>query len=570
MDLMRLFQEEASQSIPILEIELIVVVMLVVAAGVAIFARRVRKIPYTVALVIVGFLVASVDIFSIDIGGGIGELLLFVLVPPLIFEATLHINWKDLRQDLLPILSLAIFGLLLGAFLVGLFAHKVMGLSLVGSAAFGILISATDPVAVISVFRSLGINKRLALLVEGESLFNDGIAIVLFLAILALGEEGVEAFSITTTLLDFVWVAGGGLIIGTVLSFGVSGVILQSVDDYLIETASTVALAFGAFIVAESLHVSGILAVVAAGLVAGNYGRQKTSATTNIVLTSFWEFLAFIANSFVFLIIGLIAKGNGLKDNFWWIVATVLVVVASRFVVVYGFSGIINLLQKRIKIYNPVPTVYQHIMWWGGLRGAVSLVLALDLVSHESSTENELILALTFGIVLFTLLVQATTLSTILKRLGLVYVPEQKRLQQLKQGALIARRAGKEAVRKLHEEGAIAPDVWQAIEAIYDEDIQTSSEDLLNHLNDYAELTIDMVIQARFEALKGERAAVSQAVKRGLISEEIQKELITELDNRYVGLEKFREIQWSRMATQDGDEQPVTTMSITETEEVTE
>ncbi len=555
MNLMSILQEEAASDV--LQAETIVVAMLTIAALVAIFARYRSKLPYTVALVLVGLGLTFIpnDFFTFE--AEVGDLILFVLVPPLIFEATLHISWGDLKRDLFSIVMLAVFGSILGALIVGWMVHNYVGLGLFAAAAFGVLISATDPVAVVSVFRSLGVDKRLALLVEGESLFNDGVAIVLFAATIALAENGIDTFSFTDTLLDFVRVAGGGLIIGTALGFAVSGIVLQLVDDHLIETASTVALAFGAFIAAELFHVSGILAVVAAGLIAGNWGRKNTSATTDFVLNSFWEFLAFVANSFVFLLIGLEAEIAQMITNWHWILLTVLVVVVSRLLIIYGLTAITDLLQRALKGNRPIPANYKPVMWWGGLRGAISLALALSLIGNpDFLNESSLIITLTFGVVLFTLLAQATTLPNMLNWLHLTETPEHKKEQQRKQGVLIAKRAGKEAVRQLHQQGAIAPDVWKAVEAVYDEDIKASAADLLRHLNAYAELTADMVMQTRAEALQAERAALNQAAKRGLISEGILDELARDLDDKRSALDMIRGRQQNQMADKEAFEPP--------------
>jgi CPA1 family monovalent cation:H+ antiporter len=176
------------------------------------------------------------------------------------------------------------------------------GLALSTALVFGALISATDPVAVVSLFRILGVPKRLAVLMEGESMFNDGTAIVLFNLMLAFALTG--GFDLTHGLWEFVRVAVGGLLLGFLLGWLVSRIIAR-IDDYLIETTLTVVLAFGSYLLAEQLHFSGVLAVVAAGLVNGNIGPQGMSPTTRIVLFNFWEFVAFLANSMIFLMLGL-------------------------------------------------------------------------------------------------------------------------------------------------------------------------------------------------------------------------------------------------------------------------
>lgn len=228
----------------ILETELSVVILLTIGALVAMLVRRI-KVPYTVALVVVGLLLSFFpDFLELEVSK---DLILAVLVPPLIFEATLHIPWRRLRADLAPILSFAIFGTLLGTGATAAIAVQFVGVEWAAAIAFGALISATDPVAVISFFRTLGVSKRLAILVEGESLFNDGVAIVVFTIATGLGVAG--EFILSEALVEFFVVAFGGLAVGGILGYVVSNVILRNLDDHLIETAVTVALAFGSFLV---------------------------------------------------------------------------------------------------------------------------------------------------------------------------------------------------------------------------------------------------------------------------------------------------------------------------------
>ncbi len=321
------------------------VILLSIAALVAIIIRRVR-FPYTVALVLVGLGLSFFPNFlNLDVSS---DLILAVLVPPLIFEATLHIKWRDLRQDLPLVLLLAIVGTLVSTFIVGGIVSQFLSIPLLGALAFGALISATDPVAVIAFFRSLGVDKRLSIIMEGESLFNDGVAIVIFNLALAAAATVVltgatgAAFTLSGAIVEFLRVALGGIGVGLGLGFVVSYLILKNVDDHLIETATTVALAFGAYVLAERFHVSGILAVVAAGLMVGNIGTLNTSPTTQLTLENFWEFLAFVANSLVFLLIGLEIQITQLVEFTVPILVAVAAVLLSRAITVYSLTALNN------------------------------------------------------------------------------------------------------------------------------------------------------------------------------------------------------------------------------------
>ena len=290
--------EPAATDHALLSAEITIVGLLTIAALVAIAAKQI-KAPFTVALVLVGLALSFVNaVPDIELSK---DLILGVLVPPLIFEATMHLPWRRLKADLPAIMTLAIGGTLIGTFLVGAIIRPFVDVPWPAALAFGALISATDPVAVIALFRSLGVSKRLTTLVEGESLFNDGAAIVVF----GLAAAGGASFTVSGAVVEFLKVSVGGLAIGMILGYLVSTVLLKHLDDHLIETAVTLALAFGAYLAAEQIHVSGILAVVAAGIIVGDIGLANTSPSTKLSLLGFWELLSFIVNAFVFLLIGL-------------------------------------------------------------------------------------------------------------------------------------------------------------------------------------------------------------------------------------------------------------------------
>ncbi|MCI0398968.1 MAG: Na+/H+ antiporter [Chloroflexi bacterium] len=545
MDFATLFWLQEVEESPLIQVELAFVILLSVAAGVAILTRRIR-LPYTVALVLMGLALSFVpNPFEIELSS---EIILALLVPPLIFEATLNLKWEQLRRNLLPVLLLAVAGTLASTFIV---AGLVMAMSRallpgfqmpwLAAVAFGALISATDPVAVLAFFRNLGVGKRLSVLIEGESLFNDGVAIVLFNitigAAVAMNATGDTTITLGAALAEFLWVSLGGLAVGILLGLVVSYGVLKNVDDHLIETATTVALAYGAFVLAEQLHVSGILAVVAAGLFVGNIGSQNTSPTTKITLDNFWEFLAFVVNSLVFLLIGLETDLLAGRPSLPLILTAVVAVAFSRAVVVYALTGLHSLLDRKGRI--PVP--FRHVMFWGGLRGAISLALALTIsdVVFEPTVAQE-VRRMTFGVVLFTLIVQGTIISPLLNRLGLAGRPEQKLQQQRQQALLYAARAGKGELDRLHKEGILPADVWQAMAEVYTEEIRQRDRALRQLLREHPELEQEFVLQGREDVLRAERSAINDAARRGLISEEVYDALIEETDQRAIALELIR------------------------------
>jgi CPA1 family monovalent cation:H+ antiporter len=514
------------------------VILLTIAALVAIVIRRIR-FPYTVALVLVGLgLSFFPNVLDLDVSS---DLILAVLVPPLIFEATLHIKWRDLRQDMLLVLLLAIVGTLVSTFIVGGIVSQFLAIPLLGALAFGALISATDPVAVIAFFRSLGVDKRLSIIIEGESLFNDGVAIVIFnlalsaAAVVALTDATGPAINLPSAVLEFLRVAVGGVAVGLSLGFVVSFLILKNVDDHLIETATTVALAFGAYVLAERFHLSGILAVVAAGLMVGNIGTLNTSPTTQLTLENFWEFLAYVANSLVFLLIGLEIQITQLIEFAVPILVAVLAVLLSRAITVYSLTALNNRLTPP---HRHVSRAYQHVMFWGGLRGAISLALALTLGRDLfGATIQRELQVMTFGVVLFTILVQGTTIERLIERLGLAPSSPQSLESQRRQALAYAKRAGRKELDRLYHEGILYPDVWEAMRTVYSEELDQATKALSDHLLAYPELEQEIYLQARADVLTAERSAYSDAASRGFIGEEVYEALIEETDKRMAALD---------------------------------
>ncbi len=532
MELLPLLAQENE----LIQQELAFVLLLTIAAGVALIIRRFR-FPYTVALVLVGAALSLVpNLLPFDISS---DLILAILVPPLLFEATLHIKWKHMRKDLALIMALAIGGTLIGTIIVGEIVAWVLDMPLLAALAFGALISATDPVAVIAFFRSLGVSKRLSLLVEGESLFNDGTAIVIFNLMVALAITGSDTFSLGSAIIEFLRVSLGGLAVGLILGYIVSYIVLKNLDDHLIETTTTVALAFGAYVIAEQFHVSGILAVVAAGLMVGNIGLQNTSPTTRLTLENFWEFSSFVVNSMIFLLIGFELEIDQLIPYLFPIMVAVVAVLVSRAIIVYAMAGIHNALTPRPR---DVPKSYQHVMFWGGLRGAISLALALTLsgdVFGEAFANEMRIMA--FGVVLFTLVVQGLTIEKLINHLKLAVKPQPRVTQQRLQANIYAKRAGKRELDRLHSDDILFPEIWEAMSGIYEVEIAEAKEALNSHLNEYPELEQEVFLQAREEVLKAERAAISNAAREGFLSDELHHEMAKEADNHLAALEIIKQ-----------------------------
>jgi len=378
--------------------------LLIAAIFVALVARRLR-LPYTVGLVLAGVALALSPLRT-----GIRlthDLIFFLLLPPLLFEAALNIRWPALRRDLLPVLGLAVLGVIIAASSVTAGMVLLLGWAVAPAAVFGVLIAATDPVSVIALFKDLGIGGRLLLLIEAESLLNDGVAAVGFAALLAdiVGGAGMSAGG---GALLFLVSAGGGLAVGLAAGLAAIGVAGRT-SDQMVETALTAVAAYGSFYLAEHLHVSGVLATVAAGLVMGNLGLLRPEDTRHLseagraAVGVLWAFAAFLANSLVFLLIGLaVADMSLVRLGAGPLAVVVGLVLAGRALSVYPVCALFAASRWA------VPMRAQHVLWWGGLRGALALALALALPPDLPRRDD--ILVATFAVVVFSVVVQGLTM----------------------------------------------------------------------------------------------------------------------------------------------------------------
>ena len=382
--------------------------LLLAAALLGMLSLRLN-VPYATALVSGGSLISASG--WIELPRLTPNVVLFVFLPPLLFDAAFRLDMRALRVTWRPILLLAVPGVLVTAAIVGgtlaLFGVVTLGAALL----FGAIVAATDPVAVISVFSRLRVSARLATVAEAESLINDGVAITLFTA---LGAYAVSsAFDIVATLQVFTRQVGLGLLVGLTCGFIVAW-LTRTIDDHLVEMALSAALAYGSYLVAHSLDASGPLACVAAGLLHGSYGRTiGMSAATHALLDNLWEYLGFAANGFVFLLVGASVELANLREHAVAVAVAIVAVVASRFLVIEGSHWLV----PRQRQLQPLGAAERVVLGWGGLRGALTVALALALPRDVPA--RDVLLAMAYGVVLFTLLVQALTLPWVIRRVGL-------------------------------------------------------------------------------------------------------------------------------------------------------
>jgi len=405
---------------PVSEIILISMGLLTIAIIAAGLFRKV-SMPYSVVLVVIGIILAELarvwtfleplQTFKLS-----PELVFFVFLPALIFESGMSLNARQLLKDLAPVLTLAVPALLLSTTIVGIALWLVVDIDLTIALLFGALISATDPVAVVSLFKELGAPMRLNVLVEGESLFNDATAIVVFGILLTMITEGNELTLLTSAgaVLDFIRVFVGGALVGVVLGLLNSELLFRLQSSKSAVLVMSLVTAYVSFILAEhGLHVSGVMATVTAAITLSIYGLTRISLDVKPLLADTWEFISLVANSMLFLLVGLSINALQLFSHFWIILFVVMVVLLARAAAVY------SLVQATTRLFKlPMVSVAErHIMWWGGLKGGLAIAIVLSI--PESLPGRDLLINLTLGVVLFTLMVNAWSIRWLMHYLQL-------------------------------------------------------------------------------------------------------------------------------------------------------
>ncbi len=389
-----------------------IVILLVIAAIVALVAKRLRM-PYTVALVVAGLVLGRI--------GGLAtppltkELLFAVFLPGLLFEAAFHLEAEAFWDNRWTIFTLALPGVVAATALTG--GALVPALRLGGpdthlawgpAFVFATLIAATDPISVVAIVRTLGAPVRLGVLIEGESLLNDGTAAVAFGVAVAyvIGVQPQPA----RLVLDFLYAIGAGVAIGGAIGLA-TGRLIAWLDDPMVTITLTAAAAYGSFLIGDALGASGVIATVTAGLLSGRkaiQARMRPAVRTSV--RTFWEYVAFALNSLVFLLIGFQARVPALIESWRAIVIAYVVVTLTRTAVTYA----VNALHPR---RAQLPKGWTAFLTWSGLRGSLAMVLALSL--PPAMPQRDLVVTITIGVVVLSILVQGLTAAPLLRWLGI-------------------------------------------------------------------------------------------------------------------------------------------------------
>lgn len=528
---------------PIWVTVLVITGLLALAVLVLPAARRLN-FPYTVLLALVGCALAGLQFARLpDMGiltdflGALSgfeitsETVLFVFLPALVFESALGIDVHRMIDDIGSLLLLAVVGLLISTFVVGYSLWVVSGMGLVACLLLGAIVSATDPVAVVAIFKDLSVPKRLAILVEGESLFNDATAIVMFTILSAMLHGDAEADLIGGAV-AFVRVFLGGVVVGAVCAYLVCAIFAGLSEVPIVKITLTISLTYISFILAEHyLHVSGVMAVVSSALIVASFGRSTFSPESWHSLTETWDHIGFWANSLIFILVGMtvpkIMREVGVEE-LGYLAVLIIAAFIARAGVLFGTLPLLSMANMAAK----VSTAYKTVMLWGGLRGAVSLALALAVMENPAYTPEvkSFIGVLVTGLVLFTLFVNAPTLGAVLRIFGLgtlspVNQAIRNRALQLSLSDICERLNA--ATREKH----VPPELACEVLANYRKSEQEAQSTEWEKISDDDRVGIGLL-----DLTRQEREAYQRHFAEGFISSKILRRLMVEMENILDGI----------------------------------
>jgi len=390
--------------------------LLLITCAVGILTKYLANLPYTIALTLVGLIISFFHFGPEIAETGFGkELIFFVMLPPLLFQGALHLELNRLLEHFWPICIFAVLGVLISTFVIGGTVLWLGGIdNVLVALLFGAMISPTDPVSVLAIFRTMRVPDSLRYLVEGESLFNDGTGIVIFTIILDM-ILGAGEFHAGHAVVEFVKVAAGGLVLGGALGL-ITFFVIGRFEDHLLENTICLVLAYGSFWLAESVHFSGVIATVMAGLMIGNYGRRfSMGEKTTETVETFFESIDFLINSLLFILIGIELQTLGFADvtqNLRPLLVAIAAMLLARAVVVYPLYFATNM------VGTVRPPSWSHVLFWGGLRGSIPIALLLGLPNNPvlDAYRTQLLVA-GFGVVFFSLVIQGITMKPLLAAL---------------------------------------------------------------------------------------------------------------------------------------------------------
>ncbi len=492
-----------------------------VGAAVAVGAKRVN-IPYNVALVVMGLVLVFADVLPhspLD-----PEVVLVAFLPVLIFEAALFADADSLKAARRPILALAAPGVVISLFATAAVATFAVGLPFSVALLLGALLAITDTVSVLLAFRSTRVPHRLAAVMEGESLFNDGTALVLVSVTTTVVATG--HFDLATTTRELLLAIGGGLAVGA--AFGaVGGVTLQSTPDHLTGILASAVLVFGTSLIAERVHASPVIAVVVAGLIVGRAARRGLEPSRVLALQGFWEVAGFGANVLLFLLVGMQIDARILLSEADTILLTVLALHAGRAVAVYGCFAVLRAARK-----DAIPLRWQHVMVFGNIKGALSMAAVLALPADLPYRAQ--LVAIVFGVTFVTLLTQALPFRRVLHMLGVALASNDG--FDAARARLISARRGQAELDSLLATGLLARGDHAERRAVLQR-IVIEAEAALR--TPEADAVDDELIDGAVWA--AQKVALADAARRGLVADHTAERAISEIDRRVLRRETTEE-----------------------------
>ena len=518
-----------------MEIDQFLIIMMV-AVIVAIVAKYIRW-PYTIMLLLSGLVIAY---FNIDPPFVLDKKMIFhILLPPLIFEGALHMRLKHLKENAKVISLLAIPALILSSFFVGYLIYLFTASSAASAIPFtialliAIIIIPTDPVSILAIYKETKLPTKLKNIIEGESIFDDGTCLVLFAVILDLIRVG--NVDILTGITDFLRMAIFGILLGLAVGY-ILYMIISKIDDKFTEVMITLIMVFGLFAMAENMGASGVFAVVMAGLILGNYGTRFAMApSARHTLLSFWGFIVFLVNSFLFIVVGMNVNLGAVWDEIGLVIFSVLALWSARALSIYIIGKIVNRGDPHF-----LPNKWQIVMWWGGLRGAIPIALALsipiflvgdpayDILPPET---RDTILAVTFGVVLITLLVQGLSLKPLIKKLGFYTVSKKEAEKEEREIATLLRDTVDELIQ-LKDDGEISSAAYDWLIHRYSQANSQLLTELGLLVQEHGFIPREEYTYSVKETLEDKKGAVKEAWEKKLITGNIGERLLLEIESQ--------------------------------------
>ncbi len=504
------------------------IILLLVAIAVALVTRWLR-IPYVVGLVLAG-LIISKQALPESIGLN-PDVILNLFLPILIFEAAINTDISRLRSTVKPIALLAGPGVILSAVITAVLLKFGLGLVWITACAVGVILTITDTVSVIAAFRTVPVPGRLATIVEGESLFNDGIALVLLSIITTIHLQGSFSFSASIEQI-FIAFVGGGLL-GLGLGYLCVGLFRQ-LGDALSNILLTVAVSLGTFQIGQALGVSSAIAVVVAGLVIGNLGLRQTSASIKVTLLNFWEYAGFGVNTFIFLFVGLEVEPRILLATIPSAILAIVVYQIGRICSIYPLLFLLRFIDR------PLPLKWQHVLIFGNVKGSLSMALALSLPFNLPGRMQ--VITLVFSTVFVSLIGQGLTLPWLVKRLKLLKSSSIRQKIETLQLNLIAAKAAQEELKNLLQSGSLPKFLYEELFASYQARIASSEgelRDLYNQRTTYLanKLEEQQYLDTLYRRLYlAEKGAINDAIFKGLLPDDIAQSYLQELNEKLLSL----------------------------------